>query len=174
MTSATTEFGTVRRLDAEGLSAVAAALNDREVLARYLSKVVAVPGSECLWWTGAVSGRGHGRFWLGPRRVVIAHRFAFAVMHGVDALATTRVLGHRCDNPLCQRVAPGHAVASSALANRREWAHRRRLAGSPLNDPRGARHRARSLRDMARADPAAVAADLEQLRRVLGEQMALW
>lgn len=22
--------------------------------------------SDCLWWTGAVTGRGHGRFWLEP------------------------------------------------------------------------------------------------------------
>ena len=35
---------------------------------------------------GAVSGRGHGRFWFGRGRVVIAHRFTFALAFGVDAL----------------------------------------------------------------------------------------
>jgi hypothetical protein len=88
----------VRRLDDAGLAAVAAAIADPAVLTRYRAKVATVPGSECLWWTGAVAGRserertdggGHGRFWYAPGRVIIAHRFAYAVMHGVDALDTT-------------------------------------------------------------------------------------
>jgi hypothetical protein len=62
-----------------------------------------VPGVECRLWASAVSGRGHGRFWLarvgGRDVVVIAHRFAFALEHGVDALLGVPVLGHRCDNP---------------------------------------------------------------------------
>lgn len=164
----------VRRLDAAGLAALAVALEDPGVVARFVARIVTVPGSECSWWTGAVSGRGHGRFWLAPGRVMIAHRFAFAMVCGVDALAKTRILGHRCDNPLCQRIGPGHVVASSAVQNRREWASRRRLAGNPLNDPRGPRRRARALRDLARSDPGAVAADLAQLRRVNGEQVPLW
>jgi hypothetical protein len=40
----------------------------------------------------AVTG-GHGRFWYVRGRVIIAHRFAFAVMHDVDALAEARLLG---------------------------------------------------------------------------------
>ncbi len=163
-----------RRLDATGLAVVARALGDADVLARYSAKVVAVPGSECLWWSGAISGRGHGRLWLAPGVVVIAHRFAFAMVHGVEQLAAARLLGHRCDNPLCQRVGPGHVVVSSALENRREWALRRHLPGGALSDPRGARVRARVLRDLARADPAGVAADLDAVRGLLGEQLVLW
>ncbi len=37
------------------------ALRDPLVVTRYRAKMVQVPGSECLWWRGAVSGRGHGR-----------------------------------------------------------------------------------------------------------------
>ena len=68
---------------------------------------------------GAISARGHGRFWIGQidgaivdgvakRRdvVVIAHRFAWALEHGVDALEDVSVSGHRCDNPLCQQLGP--------------------------------------------------------------------
>ncbi|WP_197275228.1 hypothetical protein [Luteipulveratus halotolerans] len=143
-------------------------------MSRYVAKVVRVPGSGCAWWTGAVSGRGHGRFWFADGRVIVAHRFAFGLAHGVQRLEAVRVLGHRCDNPLCQRVGPGHVVASSAAENRREWVVRRELSGSPLGDPRGARRRARELRDMARRDPGAVAADLERLRRFCGEQLPLW
>lgn len=170
-------------MDQAGVAALAAALADPARLALYRSKIVTVPGSECLWWTGAVAGRsrreaqsggGHGRFWYAPGRVIIAHRFAYAVMYGVEALQETRLLGHRCDNPLCQRISPDHAWPSTALRNRREWAIRRSLLDSPLADPRGPRRRARELRDLARTDPAAVAADLERLRELLGEQLTLW
>lgn len=172
-----------RRLDEAGLAALAAALADPVVLARYRAKITSVPGSGCLWWTGAVAGRagrertdggGHGRFWHAPGRVIIAHRFAFAVMHGVEALDQARLLGHRCDNPLCQRIAPDHVVVSSAAQNRREWAFRRNRPDSPLADPRGPRRRARQLRDLARVDPALVTADLARLRALLGEQLTLW
>ena len=156
------------------MAALADALADPVVVARYAAKVVQVPGSDCAWWTGAISGRGHGRFWFGERRVVVAHRFAFGLAYGADRLDDVRVLGHKCDNPLCQRVGPGHVVASSAAENRREWVARRTLTGSPLGDPRGARRRARELRDMARRDPGEVAADLERLRALFGEQLALW
>ena len=139
----------VRRLDEDGLAAVAVALGDATVLARYRAKIVTVTGSECRWWAHAVSGRGHGRFWLARGRVVIAHRFGFAVMHGVEALADAPLLGHRCDNPLLQRIAPGHVEVSSALRNRREWSIRRNQPDSPLADPRGPRRRASELRAMA-------------------------
>jgi len=62
----------VLRLDEDGPAAVQAALGDASVLARYRAKIVTVPGSECLWWAHAVSGRGHGRFWLARGRVVPA------------------------------------------------------------------------------------------------------
>jgi hypothetical protein len=173
----------VRRLDEAGLAAVEAAIADARVLARYRAKVATVPGSECLWWTGAVAGRserertdggGHGRFWYAPGRVIIAHRFAFAVMHGVDALAQARLLGHRCHNPLCQRVALDHVVVSSAAQNWREWSVQRRLPYSPLVDPRGPRRRARELRDLAREDPQLVADDLARPQELLGEQLTPW
>ncbi len=171
----------VRRMDEAGVVALAVALADPARLALYRSKVVTVPGNGCLWWTGAVSGRsdrtdggGHGRFWFARGRVVIAHRFAYAVIHGIQALQETRLLGHRCDNPLCQRIAPGHVEPSSALRNRREWAVRRHDLESPLADARGARRRARELRDLARENPELVAVDLQRLRQLLGEQLTLW
>ena len=116
----------------------------RAVLARYRAKVATVPGSECLWWTGAVAGRserertdggGHGRFWYAPGRVIIAHRFAFAVMNGVDVLAQARLLGHRCHNPLCQRIAPDHVVVSSAAQNRQRVGRPAAAALQPAGRP---------------------------------------
>ncbi len=161
-------------LSEAGLAALTAAVGDQATVERYRAKLVTVEGSGCAWWTGGVSGRGHGRFWLGMGRVVIAHRFAYALEHGVEATVGVAVLGHRCDNPLCQRVGQDHVVASSYTANRREWAARREVAGSPLGDPRGSGRRARELRDLARQDPALVAADLTRLRALYGEQLPLW
>ena len=92
----------------------------------------------------------------------------------VDELAAPNVLGHRCDNPLCQRIGSEHLVVSSPQENRREWGIRRGLAGSPLGDPRGPRERARILRDLLRADPNLVATELAQFRARYGEQLPLW
>ena len=153
------------------------ALSDAQTVERYWSHVRDVPGSRCSWWAGALSGRGHGRFWLarvaGSDVAVIAHRFAFGLVHGADELLATRVLGHACDNPLCQRVDAGHVRASTALLNRREWAARRLLTGSVVNDRRGARGRARALRDAVRAGGAELAA-VDGIGRAPGMQMPLW
>jgi len=106
--------------------------------------------------------------------VVIAHRFAFALEHGVDALERVPLLGHRCDNPLCQSITPGHVEVSSAWRNRHEWAMRRDTLGGALRDARGARGRARAIRDALRREPSVqsleaaarlgVIDDLDQLR----------
>jgi hypothetical protein len=50
------------------LAVLASALRDPAVVGRYQAKIVSVPGSDCRWWSGAVSGRGHGRFYVGKVR----------------------------------------------------------------------------------------------------------
>ena len=165
------------------MAVLATALRDPNVVIRYQAKIVAVPGSDCLWWQGAVSGRGHGRFYVatvvadlggGDRDLcVIAHRFGYALIYGSAALNAVPVLGHGCDNPLCQRIGPGHVKPSSHAQNRRAYLARRSLAGNPLGDARGARGRSRELRDLTRADPAAVAAEQSRLLR-LGLQLPLF
>ena len=87
---------------------------------------------------------------------MIAHRFAWALEFGVQDLQSVPVLGHRCDNPLCQRTgtAPdgsGHLQWSSAHENARAWAARRHTHGNPLRDSRGSRGRARTIRDLLRS-----------------------
>jgi hypothetical protein len=52
------------------------------------------------------------------------------------ALNAVPVLGHGCDNPLCQRIGPGHVKPSSPAQNRRAYLARRSLAGNPLGDAR--------------------------------------
>jgi hypothetical protein len=159
-------------------AALVRATQDPVTVRRYRTKVCVLPGSTCLWWTGAVSGRGHGRFWLGAVEgrdvVVIAHRFAFALAYGPGALLAVRVLGHRCDNPLCQRVEAGHVEVSSATENRREWAARRLVNGSSLRDRRGARARARELRDVARSGPGGWDVVARAGVAGHGQQLPLW
>ncbi len=41
------------------MAVLATALRDPNVVIRYQAKIVTVPGSDCLWWQGVVSGRGH-------------------------------------------------------------------------------------------------------------------
>ena len=165
------------------MAVLATALRDPNVVIRYQAKIVTVPGSDCLWWRGAVSGRGHGRFYVatvaadsgdGDRDLcVIAHRFGYALIYGAAALNAAPVLGHGCDNPLCQRIGAGHVKPSSHAENRHTYLARRSLAGNPLGDARGARGRSRELRDLTRADPAAVAVEQSRLLR-LGLQLPLF
>ena len=158
-----------------------AAVADEATAARFRARTVHVHGYGCpVLWSGAVSGRGHGRFWLGSVGgrdvVVIAHRFAFALANGVDALERVPLLGYRCDNTLCQSVTPGHVEVSSAWRNRHEWAMRRDTIGGALRDARGARGRARAIRDAIRRDPSI---DSLQAAARLGltddlDQLPLW
>lgn len=125
------------------------ALAHGDVVERYLAKVSIANEDECWLWTGAVSGRGHGRFWVEDGFVIIAHRFGYALAHGVGALPAT--LAHGCDEPLCQNPSPGHLSSSTNERNRAEWAWRRHTPGSPQRDARGSRERATQLRNAARA-----------------------
>lgn len=116
---------------------------------RYWGKVVLVPGSDCAWWTGAVADGGHGRFWLtsspaGRDVVVIAHRVAYALAYGNEALDAAPLLTHSCDNTLCQNVE--HLRPGTELSNAWEWAERRHRVGGPLRDVRGAAGRSRAAR----------------------------
>lgn len=136
---------------AEESRSLVSAAQDERIRARYFAKIVCTDSSECWWWTGAISGHGHGRFWIRDGWVVIAHRIGWAIAHpGEDV---PELVGHQCDNPLCQR--PAHWISSTHEQNRAEWAARRHRLGSSLRDTRGARGRSRELRDgiLAGADP---------------------
>lgn len=127
-----------------------------EVVQRYRSYLsVTTLETGCRIWTGAISGRGHGRFWVGSYPddgrdcVVVAHRFGYALSQGVAALETSQVVRHLCDEPSCQT--PTHWVPGSVQENTSEWSRRRTIVGSPLRDTRGGRGRAEALRAAALA-----------------------
>lgn len=173
------------RMSVETVAALRRAIDDPAVAERYwaLTRRSLTPG-ECWLWTGAISGNGHGRFsvgdWYqddgagGQRRrttVVIAHRFGFAIAYGVDELLNVPLISHRCDNPLCQL--PDHWRISNHRANTAEYAYRRGNSG-PLADTRGARGRARAVRDAARAGQDIAQAVLAGLPPVHRDQQELF
>jgi len=153
------------------------ALGDPAVVGRYRSKVVAVEPYACLFWTGAVAARGHGRFWIADDTaardfVVIAHRFGYGLAHGFDALMDVEVVAHECDNPLCQL--PAHWRESTHAQNKREWASRRHALSGPLRDLRGARGRALAVRDAVRAGRPLAEVVAAGVRDGDRDQLSLW
>ena len=150
------------RMSPRALAALYDAVKDPAVIARYrafVSTIVTERG--CRLWTGAVSSKGHGRLWLSSFPVevagktivrdvcVIAHRYGFALEHGVGELLRADKVTHRCDEPLCQE--PAHWRAGTNSSNLQEFHDRKLTPGSPLRDVRGARGRAVALRDGLRA-----------------------
>jgi hypothetical protein len=85
------------------------------------------------------------------------------------------VLGHRCDNQLCQRIGPGHVEPWTAWRNRHDWLMRRHTLGGLLRDVRGARGRALAVRDTLRRDPIGRAVLRPWVRGYLRmAQLPLW
>lgn len=153
--------------DAEVL---AAALRP-DVVARYTAHVHRSPTVDCWIWTGAISGKGHGRFWVSDGFVVIAHRFGYALAHP-RITRLPAVVRHVCDTPPCQN--PAHWAGGDHAANRQEWSARRHTPRSPLRDTRGSLGRSLALRDAARERDDLEAAERQGVRPVDREQSTLW
>ena len=166
------------------IRALRAAINNPAIVARYQSHIRRSDvNGECWLWTGAISGKGHGRFSIGDdystavgvrRRttiVVIAHRFGYALHHGVDALLEVPLIAHRCDVTLCQN--PAHWEDSNHRANTRDSHRRRDVVRGPLADTRGARGRAYAIRAAARSGTDVAGAIRDGLRPVHRDQLLL-
>lgn len=153
-------------MDEQRVDFLAAALADEGVRARYWAKTSRRPTGHW-WYTGAIMRSGHGRFWVGRDGqrdvVVLAHRFGYALAHGVTALLEAPVLRHDCDEALCQR--PDHLTpATTDHENRIDWILRRHRIGSPLRDVRGRAGRAHAIRSAVLAG--------EDVSTVLAEGMS--
>lgn len=149
------------RMSDRTLAALRHAVEDPGTIARYRSHILreSTPRG-CQLWTGAVAGNGHGRLWIGSYTTVrdgrtkicdiavIAHRYGWALHHGVRSLLMAEQITHRCDEPLCQTV--DHWRVGTNGTNQTDYSSRVSITGSPLRDVRGARGRAVALRDAAR------------------------
>lgn len=175
----------VARMSPETVAQLRGAVVDSAVIARYWQHVQVVHDDRCWLWTGAISGKGHGRFQIADRRitdpegrivrqtfVVIAHRFGYCLRYGVDALLDVPLIAHRCDNPLCQN--PACWEPSNHRHNGRDRSRRRDIVRGPLADIRGARGRAHAVRDAAKSGLPVEQAVLAGLRPVHREQLDLF
>ena len=141
-----------------------------DVMARFWARVARPEWTGCWIWTGALSDQGHGRFWIGEGRVVIADRLAWmAAHHGQEV---PEVVTHDCDNPCCQN--PDHLRAGDRSTNGLEYWARRGVPGSPLNDRRGARKRAEALREAVLTGRPVSEVLAEGLSDVDRDQEPLW
>lgn len=88
---------------------------------RRLRQLVGIAGA-CWEWTGYRRGSlGYGSArWRG--RNVYVHRLVYALIHG--SVASTKVVCHNCDNPLCFR--PSHLQQASQSVNIRHQYQRNR------------------------------------------------
>ena len=86
----------------------------------FWSRVVKAPGDGCWFLISAISGvDGYTRLtWRsgGISRTESGHRFALLL---AGKLGDGVVAEHRCNEPLCVRVDPGHVIASTQTANLR-------------------------------------------------------
>uniref|UniRef100_UPI003F497C2D hypothetical protein n=1 Tax=Promicromonospora sp. CA-289581 TaxID=3240013 RepID=UPI003F497C2D len=124
-----------------------AALSQSALVERYWAKVGPPTPTGCRLWTGAISGKGHGRVRLGDH-VYIAHRVAWAIAHPGEELP--ELIAHElCDTPLCQE--PTHLRASTVRDNTRSYYDRRNTPRSSLRDTRRAAGRSKALRAAVRA-----------------------
>jgi hypothetical protein len=108
------------RMSADTVARLRLAVADSDVVDRYRSHIKTGRADECWWWTGAISGEGHGQFQIADQRLTRpgdttpaaptwSSRTASGTppLNGVDALLQVPVLAHRCDNPTCQNPGAG-------------------------------------------------------------------
>lgn len=158
----------------ERLSVLTTALVDERTVTRFwgLTRATDTACGRC--WVGAITGHGHGRFWVGRTAAgrsvaIVAHRFAAALTYGLDVLLDPRIqLTHSCDETTCVTVGDGHVVIGNAQTNTLEWRQRSHRIGSPLRDIRGALGRALAIRAAAleqQSVSAVLAAGLPEIDR---------
>lgn len=74
---------------------------------RFWKKVIVKSDDECWEWQGCRHPIGHGRFNMGNKIHIYAHRFSYQLKFG--EIPTGLVIHHKCFNPPC--VNPNHLEA---------------------------------------------------------------
>lgn len=163
--------------DGDRSGMVQGCLADRDVVTRFWALTRTTDTACGVCWVGAITGRGHGRFWLGRGAggksvAIVAHRFAAGLVYGYAAISDpTLQCTHACDEASCVRVGEGHIGIGTAATNTEEWRQRRVTLGSPLRDVRGARGRSLAARAAAlsgQSVAAALRAGLPEIDRYQG------
>ena len=107
---------------------------------RFWDKVCVTP--DCWLWTGHVSSEGYGRFYLGRKTRIAAHRLSYEIVHG--AAPSTLVVCHVCDNRPC--VNPQHLFLGTQADNVEDCVRKGRHGSvlKPWRVPTGDRNGART------------------------------
>ncbi|WP_269929313.1 hypothetical protein [Kocuria massiliensis] len=129
---------------------------------RFWSKVVKGSAeADCWIWVGAIGDDGYGRFWIAPevgqQKMIRAHRYALALVHGgLEAIEDLQAC-HVCDNPICVRAEEAetsHLYLGTPESNMMDRSargrHNRQVAAQFFrHETKQARaHKARALRDL--------------------------
>ena len=81
-------------------------------LERFNSKVIR--GSECWGWSGAISKKGYGCFWLDGKWIG-AHVASYILHNALDIIPKGKQVLHKCDNKVCTK--PSHLYLGTPSNN---------------------------------------------------------
>jgi hypothetical protein len=137
-------------------------LADPDTRRRYEALVYRRGPGQCVYWLGAISSTGHGKFRAGsrararpdagPSRIVTAHVYAYQLHYGAlpAAWAGQIVIRHQCDETTCQA---WEDQVSSAPSPTTSGTTRPGAAAKAARWPTGAAHAAAPWRSVTRSWP---------------------
>lgn len=92
---------------------------------RFRKKFIVMPDYGCWNWIAGKTQDGYGRFRVGPKSVMMAHRYAWELQRG-KVPEGMQVL-HKCDNPSC--VNPEHLFLGTQNDNIQDMVSKGRQRG---------------------------------------------
>jgi len=91
---------------------------------RFFSKIYIT--DDCWIWHGTINATGYGVFFLSyNRKQILSHRYSYQLFYKTE-LTTSRIIRHKCDNPLC--INPRHLIIGSHADNVKDRVERGRSA----------------------------------------------